>query len=121
MTPLAVTGSTGQLGGRIARLLAAADVPQRLLVRELARAPQLPGATAVQAEYADRAVARHALSGVQTVLMVSASESPDRVDQHRAFVDAAVEAGLQNLVYTSFYGASPDATFTLARDHWATE
>src|SRR3712207_7279400 len=24
-------------------------------------------------------------------------------------------------VYTSFFGAAPDATFTLARDHWATE
>jgi uncharacterized protein YbjT (DUF2867 family) len=58
---------------------------------------------------------------VETVLMVSASETPDRVDQHRAFVDAAVAAGVGHLVYVSFYGAAPDATFTLARDHWATE
>jgi uncharacterized protein YbjT (DUF2867 family) len=53
--------------------------------------------------------------------MVSASESLDRVEQHRTFVDAAVEAGVAHLVYVSFYGAAPDATFTLARDHWATE
>ena len=33
----------------------------------------------------------------------------------------AVAAGVAHLVYTSFYGAAPDATFTLARDHWATE
>jgi NAD(P)H dehydrogenase (quinone) len=26
-----------------------------------------------------------------------------------------------HVVYTSFVGAAPDATFTLARDHWATE
>jgi NAD(P)H dehydrogenase (quinone) len=26
-----------------------------------------------------------------------------------------------HLVYISFYGAAPDATFTLARDHWQTE
>jgi NAD(P)H dehydrogenase (quinone) len=43
------------------------------------------------------------------------------VDRHRAFIDAAVDAGVEHLVYTSFYGAAPDATFTLARDHWATE
>jgi uncharacterized protein YbjT (DUF2867 family) len=53
--------------------------------------------------------------------MVSAAETPDRVSQHRAFIDAAVEAGVGHVVYTSFQGAAPDATFTLARDHWATE
>ncbi len=39
----------------------------------------------------------------------------------RQFVDAAVAAGVQHLVYISFYGAAPDATFTFARDHFATE
>jgi uncharacterized protein YbjT (DUF2867 family) len=53
--------------------------------------------------------------------MVSASETPERVDQHRAFVDAAAEAGVAHLVYISFAGASPTSTFTLARDHAATE
>jgi NAD(P)H dehydrogenase (quinone) len=36
-------------------------------------------------------------------------------------VDAAVEAGVEHVVYTSFVGAAPDCTFTLGRDHWATE
>jgi uncharacterized protein YbjT (DUF2867 family) len=53
--------------------------------------------------------------------MVSASETRDRVDLHRSFVDAAVAAGVGHLVYASFVGAAPDATFTLVRDHWATE
>ena len=30
-------------------------------------------------------------------------------------------AGVRRIVYLSFLGAAPDATFTLARDHWATE
>ena len=119
--PLAVTGSTGQLGVRIARRLAAAGVPQRLLVRDPDRAPRLPGADAVRAPYADGDAVRAALEGVGTVLMVSASETRDRVDQHRSFVDAAAAAGVEHLVYVSFYGAAPQATFTLARDHWATE
>ena len=53
--------------------------------------------------------------------MVSAAESADRLDQHRTFIDAAAEAGVRHIVYTSFLGAAPDATFTLARDHWVTE
>ncbi|MGY1604263.1 SDR family oxidoreductase [Geodermatophilus sp. SYSU D00815] len=119
--PVAVTGATGRLGGRVARRLAAAGVSQRLLVRDPARAPRLPGADVVPASYGDAAAVRAALAGLPTVLMVSASETPDRVDQHRTFVDAAAAAGVRHLVYVSFYGAAPDATFTLARDHWATE
>ena len=120
-TPLGITGSTGRLGGRVARKLADAGRSQRLLVRDPSRAPQLAGATAVQSSYADRKAVTAALDGLRTVLMVSASESPDRMSQHQAFIDAAAAAGLQQVVYISFYGAAPDCTFTLGRDHFATE
>ncbi|MBW4720476.1 SDR family oxidoreductase [Saccharothrix obliqua] len=118
---IAVTGSTGNLGGRVARRLAAGGVAQRLLVRDTTRAPELPGATAVVADYGDREAVRAALAGAERVLMVSAPETADRVDLHRSFVDAAAEAGVGHLVYISFYGAAPDAVFTLARDHFTTE
>ncbi|WP_433517702.1 SDR family oxidoreductase [Nonomuraea sp. CA-143628] len=118
---LAVTGVTGNLGGRVARRLAAAGSPQTMVVRDLDRAPRLPGATAARGGFGDRDALLRALDGVDRVLMVSASETPDRLRQHRTFVDAAAEAGVDHLVYISFYGAAPDATFTLARDHWATE
>ncbi|MGZ4444171.1 MAG: SDR family oxidoreductase [Nocardioidaceae bacterium] len=121
MPTLGLTGSTGRLGGRVARLLADREVDQRLLVRDLARAPRLPGSAPVLAPYDDREAVRCALAGVETALMVSAAESATRLEEHRAFVDAAAEAGVRHLVYTSFYGASPDATFTLARDHFHTE
>ncbi|MBV9094389.1 MAG: SDR family oxidoreductase [Streptosporangiaceae bacterium] len=116
-----VTGATGRLGSRVARRLAAAGAAQRLLVRDPARAPQLPGAASVRAPFADHSAVRAALEGVPTVLTVSASETADRVQQHVSFIDAAVAAGVEHLVYTSFYGASPDCTFTLGRDHYATE
>jgi uncharacterized protein YbjT (DUF2867 family) len=121
MGVLAVTGSTGNIGSRVARLVAAAGVPQRLVVRDPSRAPSLVGVTVAAGSYADPEAARKALDGVETLFMVSAAEAADRVDQHRAFVDAAVAAGVGRIVYLSFYGAAPDATFTLARDHWATE
>lgn len=118
---LAVTGSTGGLGGMVARQLAAAGSAQRLLVRDAGRAPEIGNALPVVCSYGDAAAARQALEGVKVLFMVSAAETEDRVQQHYSFVDAAAEAGVQHVVYTSFYGAAPDATFTLARDHYATE
>ncbi|NUS11633.1 MAG: SDR family oxidoreductase [Streptomyces sp.] len=116
-----VTGASGRLGGRVARRLAASGIPQTLLVRSAARAPKLPGAQVATAAYSEQDAVEAALGSTDRVLMVSASESADRVDQHRAFIDAAARAGVAHLVYISFYGAAPDATFTLARDHWHTE
>ena len=118
---VAVTGATGALGGRVARRLADAGLAPLLVVRDPARAPELPGARVAVASYADGAAARAALSGVDTVFMVSGREDPDRVAQHATFVDAAAAAGVRHLVYTSYVGAAPDAVFTLARDHYRTE
>lgn len=122
MTPrIAVTGSTGHVGGEVARLLSAAGYEQQLIVRDPARAPDLPGASIAQADYSDRERAVEALRGIDVLFMVSGAEAEDRVDQHRTFIDAAAEAGVQHVIYTSFLAAAPDATFTLGRDHWATE
>jgi NAD(P)H dehydrogenase (quinone) len=118
---IAVTGVTGYIGGHVAALLAAAGIPQVLVVRDPAKAPALPDTTVARAAFEDREAVRQALEGATEVLMVSAAEAPDRRSHHRTFVDAAAEAGIGHLVYISFYGAAPDATFTLARDHWATE
>ncbi len=118
---IAVTGSTGALGGRVADLLSNAGLQQRLPVRDVTRAPQLPGAATVRSAYSDRESAETALSGVRVLFMVSGSESADRVAQHRTFISAAKDAGVEHIVYTSFFGAAGDATFTLGRDHWATE
>ncbi|MGG5171709.1 SDR family oxidoreductase [Pseudarthrobacter sp. J1738] len=118
---LAITGSTGQLGGAVARILADAGVAQRLLVRDHSRARQLPGAEAVLVNYSDTTFTQEALAGAKTLFFVSAAEAEDRLQQHFNVVDAAAAAGVEHMVYTSFFGAAPDATFTLGRDHYATE
>ncbi|MCC9193220.1 SDR family oxidoreductase [Arthrobacter sp. zg-Y916] len=118
---LAVTGATGALGGMVARLLAEADVPQRLLARHTARMPHLPNTPVFATAYADREHAERALQGVKTLFMVSAAENPYRAQDQRTFIDAAKEAGVQHVVYTSFMGAAPHDVFTLGRDHWDTE
>jgi NAD(P)H dehydrogenase (quinone) len=118
---IAVTGSTGALGGRVAARLAAAGVRQRLVVRDPSRAPDLPDVEIAQATYDDPDALREAFSGTDAVFLVSAAEHPERVRQHLTAVDAVAAAGVERVVYTSFLGAAPDATFTLARHHWATE
>jgi NAD(P)H dehydrogenase (quinone) len=121
---IAVTGVTGTLGGRVLeRLSGAGDVPLRLVVRDAGRAPAVPGAEVVEnpGGYADPAGFRAALDGVDTLYLVSAAEAEDRLQQHFDAVDAAVAAGVQRIVYTSFLGAKDDAVFTLVRQHAATE
>ena len=121
---IAVTGATGALGRRVVdRLVAAGDVPLRLVVRDADRAPQAPGAEIVAnpGGFSDPAGLQAALAGSDTVYLVSAAEHENRLQQHFDAVDAAVAAGVQRIVYTSFLNASPDAVFTLVRQHAATE
>jgi len=119
---IAVTGATGQLGRRLAYRLAAEGAAQRLVVRDPDRAPNLAGAEiAVTRGYSDGAGMRAAFAGASTVVLIPAAETPDRVEQHVSAIDAAVSAGVERLVYVSFVGADPRATFTLARQHALTE
>jgi NAD(P)H dehydrogenase (quinone) len=118
---IAVTGATGRLGGLIAGRLAAIGVPQILVVRDPSRAPRLPGAQVRVAEYGDDAAVRVALKQVDTVVMVSLPAAEDRLPPQVTFIDAARRAGVRHVVYISFVGAGPQATFTHARLHGATE
>lgn len=121
---IAVTGATGALGRRVVdRLTGRDDVRLRLVVRDPARAPRPPSAevVAVPGGYADGPGLTAALAGAHTLYLVSAAEAEDRLQQHLTAVAAAAAAGVQRVVYTSFLGAAPDAVFTLARQHAATE
>jgi uncharacterized protein YbjT (DUF2867 family) len=109
---------------RVVAGASAADATVRLVVRDAARAPRLPGAaiTEFPGGYADGEGFRDALAGVHTLYLVSAAEAEDRLQQHLTAVEAAAAAGVQRIVYTSFLGAGrPDPVFTLVRHHHATE
>jgi NAD(P)H dehydrogenase (quinone) len=83
----------------------------------------VPGAevAVVPGGYADGPGLTVALTGVDSLYLVSAAEAEDRLQQHLTAVAAAAAAGVRRIVYTSFLGAAPDAVFTLARQHAATE
>jgi len=135
---LAITGATGKLGSKVASRLAKLGKAQRLLVRDPGRAPQLPGAEIVTIpSFGDGAAMKGALKGASKLFLVSARDrmgvnqnaalakvAPpqyDRVQQQVTAVDAAVEAGVQHIIYLSFVNAAADATFTIAREHFHTE
>src|ERR671917_2464915 len=125
---VAVTGAGGRLGSRLAFRLAAEGARQRLVTRNPDRAPQLDDGRPLPESYVtpiegyrDTKGMRRAFEGARTVFLVSAHEAEDRVAEHVAAIDAAVDAGVERLVYVSFVGAAPDAVFTFARDHWHTE
>jgi NAD(P)H dehydrogenase (quinone) len=119
---IAVTGATGSVGSRVTAALARGGARQRLLVRDPSRLRPSAGAEVrTIAGYDAFEDMRAALTGASTLYLVPAAEAPDRVAQHETVVRAAAEAGVQRIVYLSFFNAAPDATFTLARHHWSTE
>lgn len=116
-----VTGATGAVGGRVAQLLAARDAERRLIVRAGSDVDARGAQVSEITDYGDFDSTRTACEGVTTLFLVSGREHPERLRQHKTAVDAAVDAGVERVVYLSFLGAAPDATFTLARQHHATE
>ncbi|TDQ52534.1 SDR family oxidoreductase [Actinorugispora endophytica] len=118
---IGTTGVTGAVGGRVAARLSRRGIAQRLIVRDLNRAPEAPGSSAAMAAYEDPAAFQRAVRGADVLFLVPASESPDRVSLHIGAVDAAIAAGVRHIVYLSFLNAGPSSTFTFARDHFYTE
>jgi uncharacterized protein YbjT (DUF2867 family) len=119
---IVVTGCTGAVGGMVAEELTRRGHEARLLVRDPARAPSLPGTEVAVGEYGDAASLDAALGEGDRVFMVSLHEGPARrVPLHRAFVEAASRRGVAQVVYLSFLNAGPEAVFLHGRSHGATE
>ena len=118
---IGITGVTGKLGSYVADLVDRQRIASIHLARSPERAKVYASAEIRKMVYANTPEVVEALKGIDTLLMVSARENPERVKEHKEFLDAAKLAGVQHIVYTSFYGADEKATFTLSRDHAQTE
>jgi uncharacterized protein YbjT (DUF2867 family) len=119
---IVVTGATGRVGGLVARRLDSAGHPMRLLVRDPQRAPSINGAQVQAADYGNPELLAAGLQKGDRVFMVSLWIGGDtRLDLHRSFIEAAARADVAQLVYLSFVNAGPNAIFSHAREHGATE
>ncbi|WP_017583681.1 SDR family oxidoreductase [Nocardiopsis valliformis] len=120
-----VTGATGHLGRLVVESLlergySAAEVTATGRSTDKLADLVERGVTVRHADFEDRASLREAFEGADAVLLVSGSELGKRVEQHRNAIEAAKEAGVGHLVYTSAPKAS-DTTLILAPEHKATE
>jgi NAD(P)H dehydrogenase (quinone) len=122
MTAYAVTGATGHLGRLAVAELLARGVPATDVVA-LARTPDRAadlGVPVRRADYSEPATLPAALAGIDVLLLVSGNELGQRLPQHRAVVEAAKTAGVQQVVYTSLPRADVSAS-PLAGEHKGTE
>ena len=118
---IGITGVTGKLGSYVADLVDKKGIASVHLARSPERAKVYSSAEIREMVYANTPEMVEALKGIDILLVVSARENPERVKEHKEFLNAAKLAEVQHIVYTSFYGADEKATFTLSRDHAQTE
>jgi uncharacterized protein YbjT (DUF2867 family) len=112
--PVVVTGASGKTGGAVARLLAAAGQPYRLLARR--SDATLNAAAVVHGDYDDVDSLAAAFAGAQAVYAVTPIH-PRQVAWMRNLVDAAARAGVQRFVKLSGMTAGPESPSALMRDH----
>ncbi len=122
---IAVFGATGHLGKLIIDALQNKGV-EAGDIRALGRKQEKLAAFAEQnietaaVELNDPASVEAAISGTDTVVLVSSSDLANRVTQHRNVIDAAKKLGVTHVLYTSAPKATTSA-LVLAPDHKATE
>lgn len=121
-----VTGATGKLGHRIVERLLERVPAERVgvSVRDPRKAKDFAdrGVRVRQGSFDDPASLGHAFEGAAQLLLVSLDRTGEEcVTGHRTAIDAAVQAGVGRIVYTSQAGAAHDSLFQACRDHAATE
>jgi NAD(P)H dehydrogenase (quinone) len=120
---IAVTGASGNLGRLVvAQLLERVPGDQVIAIgRDIDRVSS-GGAHVRRGDYDDPASLRAAFAGATVLLLISSPEldTERRVAQHQRAIEAAVDAGVQTLVYTSFLGAQAGGN-PLTEAHQRTE
>ncbi|TQL66907.1 uncharacterized protein YbjT (DUF2867 family) [Nocardioides albertanoniae] len=121
-----VTGATGKLGRRIVERLLERVHADRVgvSVRDPDKAKDLAdrGVRVRQGDFDDPASLARSFEGAEQLLLVSLDRTGEEcVNGHRAAIDAAVQAGIGRILYTSQMGAAHDARFQPCRDHARTE
>jgi NAD(P)H dehydrogenase (quinone) len=128
--PLLVTGASGHLGRRVVELLLENPRAKGRRLIAVTRSPEklaelaARGVEVVAGDFDHPSTLQAAFAGVERALIIStdALDRPGRrLEQHLAAVNAAREAGVKHIVYTSLTNPGPESAITLAPDHWGTE
>jgi NAD(P)H dehydrogenase (quinone) len=121
---IVITGATGQLGRLVIQELLktapASDIVAAVRSPEKAADLAALGVQVRHADYTLPATLATAFEGASRLLLISSSEVGQRLPQHRAVIDAAKQAKVPLLAYTSILHADR-SPLGLAMEHQATE
>lgn len=119
-----ITGASGQLGRLVVAVLARRVGPGAVaaIVRDPARSAALfpEGVALRQGDYERPETLRTAFAGAERLLLISSNALGVRVAQHRNVVEAAKQAGVARIAYTSVLHADV-SKLALAEEHRQTE
>lgn len=118
---IGVTGATGQLGRLVVEKLKQKVAADSIvaLVRNPAKAADL-GVEARAFDYTQPEILVASLKGIDKLLLISGNEIGQRLPQHKAVVEAAKQAGVKQITYTSILHAD-SSPLGLAGEHLGTE
>ena len=123
---IVVTGATGQLGRQtvegLLKKISGAQIGVSVRDPEKAEDLKQLGIRVRKGDFADIASLAEAFEGAEQVLIVSVNKfGEEAVRQHGNAIEAAKNAGVKRILYTSHQGANPTSAFVPCRDHAATE
>ena len=111
---IAVTSASGKLGASIVKHLIKEIGKENVI--GIARTPEKAthlGVEIRKGDYNNKSDFEIALQGVNTVLLVSGMDEPQkRIEQHRNVIEAAKKIGVAKIVYTSIIGAEENNAFS---------
>jgi uncharacterized protein YbjT (DUF2867 family) len=122
--PILVTGATGTVGSELVLALENRDLTVRAGVHSIIKGDRLrhlnPDLQLVEIDYARPATLHVALTGVDRVFLITPF-TQDQVALARQFIEAAKQAGVQQIVRLSAAGADAEPGIQLGRWHRETE
>ncbi|MBR9776103.1 MAG: SDR family oxidoreductase [Cytophagales bacterium] len=114
MMKIAITSASGKLGASIVNELIKEVGDNQVIgiARTPKNAKQL-GIEIRKGDYNSRDQFNEALKGIDTMLLVSGMDDPEkRIQQHRNVIDAAKQNGVKKIVYTSIIGDEENTAFS---------
>ena len=111
---IAITAASGQLGAEIVKATVALLAKENVI--GMARSPDKAKSLGIDiraGDYNDESTLEKSLQSVDTLLLVSGMDPPEkRVEQHRNVIQAAQNSGVKKIVYTSVQGAEVSTAFS---------
>jgi NAD(P)H dehydrogenase (quinone) len=105
MKKILVTGATGHLGSAVIEQLLKTISSNKISIitrnEEKRTEFEVKGYNAYIGNYDDIASLENAMKGVDTVLLISAGDQGDRMQEHKNVIDTAKKMGVKNIAYTS--------------------